>query len=161
LAAVDAAQRRSTSASKRPSSSGRTAVAASTAVMGPVRLTRANASTHAAGRRPIRGGGGGVLRRAGSRRWTASGRAGPPAGRRGGGSRAHGAEAGHGSGRGRGAGGDERVSRARSGGGPLRERGLALAPLASQQRWSGVPVDTLPPAERDPAQRPVAILLGG
>lgn len=67
----------------------------------------------------------------------------------------------HGIGTGRDAGGDEQVSLALIDGGPLRERVLALAPLASQQRWSGVPVDTLPPAERDPAQRPVAILLGG
>lgn len=43
----------------------------------------------------------------------------------------------------------------------LRERVLALAPHPPQRRWSGVPVDTLGPAERDPAQWPVAILLDG
>jgi RimJ/RimL family protein N-acetyltransferase len=43
----------------------------------------------------------------------------------------------------------------------LRDQVLALAPHAFQRAWSGTPADTLPPAERDPAQRPVAILLGG
>jgi len=43
----------------------------------------------------------------------------------------------------------------------LRARVIALAPLPFQRPWSGAPVDTLPPAERDPAQRPVAILLDG
>jgi len=43
----------------------------------------------------------------------------------------------------------------------LRARVLALAPHPFQRPWSGAPVDTLPPAERDPAQRPVAILLDG
>ncbi|ADB49395.1 GNAT family N-acetyltransferase [Conexibacter woesei] len=43
----------------------------------------------------------------------------------------------------------------------LRAQVLALAPHPPQRRWSGVPGDTLGPAERDPAQRPVAILLDG
>lgn len=43
----------------------------------------------------------------------------------------------------------------------LRARVLALEPHPFQRPWSGAPVDTLPPAERDPAQRPVAILLDG
>lgn len=43
----------------------------------------------------------------------------------------------------------------------LRARVLALAPHPFQRPWSGAPVDTLPPAERDPAQQPVAILLDG
>jgi ribosomal protein S18 acetylase RimI-like enzyme len=40
----------------------------------------------------------------------------------------------------------------------LRAAVLALAPHPFQRRWSGVPRDTLPAAERDPAQHPVAIL---
>jgi len=40
----------------------------------------------------------------------------------------------------------------------LRGQVLALAPRAHQRAWSGTPGDTLPPAEHDPAQRPVAIL---
>ncbi|MBB4665173.1 GNAT family N-acetyltransferase [Conexibacter arvalis] len=43
----------------------------------------------------------------------------------------------------------------------LRARVIALAPHPFQRPWSGAPVDTLPPAERDPSQRPVAILLDG
>lgn len=43
----------------------------------------------------------------------------------------------------------------------LRDRVLALAPHPFQRAWSGTPPDTLPPAERDPAQQPVAILLDG
>jgi RimJ/RimL family protein N-acetyltransferase len=41
----------------------------------------------------------------------------------------------------------------------LRERVLALEPHPFQRNWSGVPADTLGPAERDPRQHPVAILL--
>ncbi|MDW5596809.1 GNAT family N-acetyltransferase [Conexibacter stalactiti] len=41
----------------------------------------------------------------------------------------------------------------------LRKRVLALAPHPFQRSWSGVPADTLGPAERDPRQWPVAILL--
>lgn len=43
----------------------------------------------------------------------------------------------------------------------LRERVLALAPHPFQRGWSGVPADTLGPAERDPRQHPVAILRDG
>lgn len=42
----------------------------------------------------------------------------------------------------------------------LRARVLGLAPHPFQRGWSGVPADTLAPAERDPHQWPVAILLG-
>ena len=45
--------------------------------------------------------------------------------------------------------------------GALRRAVLALAPHPHQRRWSGVPRDTLPPAERDPSQHPVAILADG
>ncbi|HEY4279415.1 MAG TPA: GNAT family N-acetyltransferase [Conexibacter sp.] len=40
----------------------------------------------------------------------------------------------------------------------LRDEVLVLAPRPQQRAWSGTPGDTLPPAEHDPAQRPVAIL---
>ncbi len=43
----------------------------------------------------------------------------------------------------------------------LRSRVLALGPHPTQRRYSGVPTDTLPPAERDPAQHPVAITEDG
>lgn len=43
----------------------------------------------------------------------------------------------------------------------LHARVLALAPHPFQRAWSGVPADTLVPAERDPHQWPVAILLDG
>lgn len=43
----------------------------------------------------------------------------------------------------------------------LRDAVLALAPHPAQRRYSGVPTDTLPPAERDPGQHPVAILADG
>ncbi len=43
----------------------------------------------------------------------------------------------------------------------LRDQVLALAPHPFQRSWSGVPVDTLGPAERDPRQHPIAILLDG
>jgi RimJ/RimL family protein N-acetyltransferase len=43
----------------------------------------------------------------------------------------------------------------------LREQVLRLAPHPFQRGWSGVPADTLGPAERDPRQHPVAILLDG
>jgi RimJ/RimL family protein N-acetyltransferase len=43
----------------------------------------------------------------------------------------------------------------------LRARVLALGPHPRQRRYSGVPSDTLPPAERDPAQYPVAIVEDG
>lgn len=43
----------------------------------------------------------------------------------------------------------------------LRDAVLALAPHPNQRSWSGMPADTLPPAERDEAQQPVAILLDG
>lgn len=43
----------------------------------------------------------------------------------------------------------------------LRGKVLALGPHAFQRRYSGVPGDTLPPAERDPAQHPVAIVEDG
>jgi ribosomal protein S18 acetylase RimI-like enzyme len=42
-----------------------------------------------------------------------------------------------------------------------RERVLALAPHPHQRRYSGVPVETLPSAERDPGQCAVAILADG
>lgn len=41
----------------------------------------------------------------------------------------------------------------------IRAEVLALAPHPFQRPWSGVPVDTLAPAERDPRQWPVAIVL--
>lgn len=43
----------------------------------------------------------------------------------------------------------------------LRAAVLALAPHPAQRRYSGVPADTLPPAERDLGQHPVAILADG
>lgn len=42
-----------------------------------------------------------------------------------------------------------------------RGRVLELAPYPNQRKYSGVPLDTLPMAERDPAQRPFAILAEG